>query len=179
MKSKIVFLGAFLFLFQFSQADALESSLFSRFSGKTVKVFVAEVKDATAEHDMDLAQVKSRIEAGLKDRKSIRFQIVPSAEEADLVMETNIVTFNWSDHDPIDMLVGVGGTAMDAAVVEDYAAVQADVTVLDAKSKRALWRKRMFATITKKPMSKAESVPLVTDNFVKAFIKDCFSKRRN
>ncbi len=179
MKIKIVFLAAFLVLGQFSNAYCLEANLFSRYSGKSVKVFIADIQDGTSAHELDLSLVKARIEAGLKERKSIKFQVVTSPDTADITMETTIVSYAWSDHDPIDMLVGIGGTAMDAAVVEDYASLQADVTISDARSKKPLWQKRLFATITKKPMSKPESLPLVTDNFVKAFIKDCFSKRRS
>lgn len=178
MKIKLTFIFAALFLLQFSNAHALEANLFHRFSGKTVKVFVADVKDLTQTHDLDPVLVKTQIEAGLKVRKSITFQIVPSAEEADLTIETDIVSFSWTDHDPVDMIMGIGATAMDAAVIEDYASMNADVTVTDNRSKKPLWQNRVFATVTKKPMSKTESLPLVAENFVKAFIKDCFSKRR-
>jgi len=177
MKLKLVFLTLLLFSIQLSNAYCLEPSLFPRFSGKTVKVFVMDVKSSAQAYDIDPALVKTRIEAVLKERKSIKFQVVPAAQEADITVETQIVGFSWSDHDPVDRLMGIGAAAMDAAVVEDYASMEADVTVSDARSKKPLWQKRLFATITKKPMSKTESVPLVTENFVKVFIKDCFSKR--
>lgn len=179
MKSKTVFLALFLALFQLSNAYCLETSLFPRFSGKTVKVYVAEVKDATQTHELDPAMVKTRMEKSLGDRKSIKFQIVPTAAEADLTIETQIAGFTWSDHDPVDMLVGVGGTAMDAAVVEDYAAIEATVTVSDVKSNQPVWKKKLFATVTKKPMPKEDSKPLAIDSFLKVFIRDCFSKRKN
>lgn len=179
MKPKIVFVIFSVFFLQLSSAYCLESNLYSRFSGKTVKVFVMDVKDSSPAHDLDPALVKVQIETGLKARKSITFQVMPTAEEADLTVETELVSFFWTDQDPIDMIVGIGGTAMDAAVVEDYASMQADVTVHDARSKKPLWQKRLFATITKKPMSKSESVPLVTEIFVKTFIRDCCSKRRS
>jgi hypothetical protein len=179
MRQKLVFFAGFLFFIQLSYAYCLEANLFTRFSGQTVKVFVADVKDMTKTHDIDPVPVKTRIEAALKVRKSIKFQVVPAVEEADIMVEAQLIGFFWSDHDPVDMLVGVGAVAMDAALVEDYAAMETDVTVSDARSKNQLWRKRLFATITKKPMSKAQSVPLITDNFVKVFMRDCFSKRRN
>ena len=68
---------------------------------------------------------------------------------------------------------------VDAATIEDYARLQADVTVTDKHSQTPLWKERVFSTVTKKPMSKVESIPIITKNFVKMFIKDCFSKRRN
>lgn len=179
MRKVYPFLVVFLLVLQIPSAYCLEESLFPRYSGKTVKVFITDVKDSTPGHELDLALVKSKLEAALKERKSITFRPVSSADEADLTIGIELVSFSWTDHDPIDMIVGIGGTAMDAAVVEDYASMQADVTVHDDRSKKPLWQKRMFATVTKKPMSKTDSVPLVTDSFVKAFIKDCFSKKRN
>jgi hypothetical protein len=176
---KVVFISIFLCYVQFSNSYCLELTLFPRFSGKTVKVFIAEVKDLSLEQNIDPALVKTRLEEGLKERKSIKFQVVPAAEEADVIVETQIAGFSWSNHDPVDMLVGIGGTAMDVAVVEDYAAMEADVTVTDARSKNPLWQKRLFATVTKKPMSRTESVPLITEKFVKVFIKECFSKKKN
>lgn len=59
MKPKIAVLVFSLFLVHLSNAYCLESSLFSRFSGKTVKVFVAEVKDSTQERGLDPALVKA------------------------------------------------------------------------------------------------------------------------
>lgn len=172
-------MASFLFLSAVSGAFCLEANLYQRFSGKTVKIFVADVTDSTSAKEMDLALVKERIQTALRDRKSIQFQIVSAAQEADIVMDTQISSYVWTDHDPVDMLVGIGGTAIDAATIEDYAAIEADVTILDVRSQKPIWQDRVFATITQKPMSKAESLPLVTDNFVKAFIKECFSKRRN
>ncbi len=178
MKTKIAILSIFIFFIQFLNAYCLESSLYSRFSGRPVKIFIGDVKDSTKEHELDLAMIKSRIAAGLEGRKSVKFQVVPTVQEADISLDTQVTGYLWTDHDPIDMLVGIGATALDAAKIEDYAAMEADVTVTDVKSDKPIWKKHMFATVTKKPMSKAQSVPLVTDNFVKAFIKDCFSKRR-
>lgn len=178
MKPKITLLATLLFLVCLSSAYALETSLYPRFSGKTVKVFIMDVKDSIPEHELDIALVRSKLEMALKERKSITFRTASSAEEADLTVEIDLVSFSWTDHDPVDMIVGIGATAMDAAVVEDYASMQADVTVSDKRSVKPIWRERIFATVTKKPMSKTESVPLVTDNFVKTFIRDCFSKRR-
>ncbi len=158
-------------------AFAESENLFQKYDGKSVKVYIAPAKDSTSGHDIDPASLKTKIEEALKARKSIRFQIVDSAEAADLSIDTNLIGYVWSDHDPIDMLVGVGGTAADAAIVEDYASAEADITVTDVRSNRPVWVSRVRASVTKKPMSRAESVPLVSDQMAKTFIKECFSKR--
>ncbi len=152
-------------------------NLFDKYEGKSVKVFVADVKDSTQSPVMDAQILKTEIQKALTERRSIRFQLVPAAADAQLVIETSISEFVWSDHDPVDMLVGIGGTAADVAMVEDYARLQANVTITDQRTSKAVWKERVSATMTKKPMSQAESIPLVAEKYAKTFIKNCFSKK--
>jgi len=175
MKFKILFVvSCLLAATGISHAD----NLFPQFGGKIVKVFVANVKDSTKDHEVNSQTLRNELEKALTDRKSIHFQVVPTTEEAQIVIDTDIKEFMWTDHDPIDMLIGVVGIATDAVYVEDYARLQADVTITDKHSQRPLWKERVLATVTKKPMSKVESLPIITKNFVEEFIKNCFSKRR-
>ncbi len=175
MKLKIMVLAACLLAVA---GNSYAGNLWQQFDGKTVKVFVADIKDSTTEHEVDAVALKKEIERALAERRSIRFQVVDAAADAEIVIDTNITEFVWSDHDPIDMVIGLGAAAADAAMVEDYARLQADVTVTNAKSKQ-LWKDRVLATITKKPMSNVESIPLVSENFAKSFIKFCFTKSKS
>lgn len=178
MRSK-TFLLSLVVLFSAITAQASGSqSLFPLYGGKDVKVYIAEVKDSTKEHEVGPSVLRTAIEDALKNRKSITFHSVPTPEEADLLIEVNIQEFMWTDHDPVDMLMGAAATAYDIATVEDYARLQAEVAVTDLKSKKILWKERVMGTITKKPMSRVESIPLVTASFAKAFVKQCFSKKR-
>ncbi len=154
------------------------ASLYDLFDGKAVKVYLAEVQDSTPDHKLNVSDVKPTLSKALANRKSIRFEIVEGKEQADLLIETEIRSFYWTDHDPVDMLMGIGGTAADAAIREDYARVEADFTVTDLRKNRVLWKDRVMATITKKPMSEAESIPLVTEDLAKVFIRECFGKKR-
>ena len=173
--SLAVLFGVFLAIFGFS---AESSSLFPLLSGREVKVHLADVKDLTSAHAVDPALVKAKFEEAMKNRKSIHFQIVENPEEAQITIETILTEFLWTDHDPVDMLLGAGSAALDAAMVEDYARLEADITVTDVRAKKILWKDRVLATVTKKPMSRTDSLPLVTDHLAKTFIKNCFSKRR-
>ncbi len=175
MKFKILFLASCLLA---ATSNSYADNLFPQFNGKTVTVFVADVKDSTKDREVNSQTLKNELEKALTDRKSIHFQVVPTAEEAQIVIDTDIYEFMWTDHDPIDTLVGVVGTVADAVRIEDYARLQADVTVTHKESQKPIWKERVLATVTKKPMSKIESIPIITEHFVKMFIKDCFSKRR-
>jgi len=153
-------------------------NLYSLFHDKTVKVYVAEAKDSTKDHETDPKAIKLKIEEALKNRKSIRFEIAQDPSQAELLVDADVNEFLWTDHDPVDMLMGAAAIAYDMATVEDYARLQADMSVTDAKSGKVLWKDRVIATITKKPMSRPESIPLVAGELAKTFIKYCFSRRR-
>jgi hypothetical protein len=155
-----------------------EAGLYHRFNGKSVKVHLAPVKDSTADHKVDPARLHKGLEEALRARKSIRFVMVPRLEEAEILIEADIKDFMWTDHDPVDMITGIGGTAADAVIVEDYAKLHADVRVTDVSKNKVIWQRRVRATKTKKPMSEAESIPLIIEDFAKTFIRECFGKPR-
>jgi hypothetical protein len=161
-------------LFLASTALAANADLYGRFQGKSAKTYL-EVKDST-HGKVSPEELRAKLLKGLEERKSIRFQGSETPEGADLRITAEVLDYHWTDHDPIDMLVGVGGTAMDAAVIEDFARITVDVTVCDSAGKQC-WRDKLSASVTKKPMSQAESVPLVTDKFVKVFVRELFGKK--
>lgn len=179
MKIKTLVLGLSVVLAASSSAHALqEKSLYDRFKGKSVKVYVAPVEDATAEKVVSTDLLKTQLEAALKARRSISFALVPTPEEADITISASISEYLWTDSDPIDMLIGIGGTAMDAAVTEDYARLQANFTVTNVKSSRPLWKERVMATVTKKPMSQTDSIPLVAEGLAQQFVQTAFAKTK-
>ncbi len=157
-------------------ADA--GNLYPLFHDKTVKIYIAEVKDSTKEHETDPKVIKEKIEEALKKRKSIHFEITQDPAQAEILVNTEVNEFMWTDHDPVDMFMGAAATAYDIATIEDYARLQADMSVMDAKTQKRLWKERVMATITKKPMPRKESIPLVTEVLAKVFVRDCFSKGR-
>jgi hypothetical protein len=167
-----------VFSFSTLSAQGASSTLYSQFSGKNVRIHLAEIKDSTTDHKVSISEVSARLTEALVNRKSIRFQVVGTPGEADLVVQVDLKGFFWSNHDPVDMIAGLGATAMDVAIVEDYAKLEADFIVTDAKTGETLWQDRVIATVTKKPMSESESLPLITQDLAKVFIKQCFGKKR-
>ena len=154
------------------------ATLYELYEGKSVKVFIEEIKDSSPQHKLNPPDVKRKLAEALGNRKSIRFQVVEVSAEADVSIGVDLKDFYWTDHDPIDMLMGIGGAAADAAIREDYVKVEADFLVKELKKNSVLWKDRVIATITKKPMSEAERIPLVAEDLAKVFIRECFGKKR-
>ena len=177
MKLKSISLAVFFSIFLAAVSWAVPQSLYPLLDGKTVKVFIAEPKDSTKEHETDPKALKAKIEDALVKRKSIAFEAVKDAQAADLLIETNIQEFMWTEHGPVDMLMGVSTAVIDAMTVREYARIQADMTVTDTKSKKELWKYRVMARVKKSPMTRAESIPLVQQEFARTFAKLCFAKR--
>ncbi len=178
MKIKSIFLIPLALGVGILSAQAADApNLLKTFEGREVRILVMEIKNSSSEPSLDMSLMKQEIQDALSERKSIHFKNVSDPEAADLAVETDIREYHWSDHDPVDMLMGVSSAAMDAASVEDYAELHAEVTVTDVKKNRVLWKDRIRSAITKKPMSKIESVPLLAKAFSKDFIKQCFGKK--
>jgi hypothetical protein len=154
-------------------------SLYEAFSRRgTIKVHVETPKDSTGKDIVLTDDLKKKIEAALEARKSLRFAIEPSAASADVVVSVDVAELMWTDHDPVDMLVGIGATAMDAAVRENYARMLADIAVKDARSGATLWKDRVRATLTSKTMTEEQSRTMINDDLAKVFIKEAFARKR-
>jgi hypothetical protein len=158
-----------------ARADNLYESLSRKSS---VRVFVETPKDATGKDKVLVQELQKAFEEALASRKSIHFAANSSVADADLVVSTTVSELYWTDHDPVDMIAGLGATAMDAALVEDYVRMQAQVTVKDGRTGGVLWSDKLMATITKKPMSEEESYHLINGDMAREFVKQAFAKKR-
>ena len=172
-------LSFLLALFIYSSAHAEAESLYFKFKDySVVSACVLDPKDQSHSEKVKTSGLKQAIEKALLDRKSIRFQIASTPKNADILIETTVTEYYWTDHDPVDMLMGVGATAMDAAIVENYVRLQADIIVKDAKKNTVLWRERVMATITGGKLTEENAPHLINERMAKVFIKACFAKTR-
>jgi hypothetical protein len=170
---------AFTFLFVFIAApSAFCANLYESYSKKgEVKVFVSQPENHSDKPAVKTAELKKSIETALQNRKSIRFKIVPTREEANIAIETDVVEFMWTDHDPVDMIMGVGAIAMDTAVVEDYARMTAQFKITDLKKQDVVWADKLKSTLTQKDMPESKSLDLIGDDMAKTLIKEAFAKK--
>ncbi len=173
----VILLTGLLFLANtgFCQSE----SLYPLFNKKpSVRVVVALPTDVTEQKVVNAAGFKKELESALAARKSIRFQMLPSPEGADLTIDVQITEYYWTDHDPVDMLMGVGATAMDAARTENYARLQAVFTVRAAKTQKTLWSDKLMATITGGDLTKENGPAMIAKELGQVFVRSCFGKKR-
>ncbi len=175
MKNNLFLITAALFLSTHAYASTLYESLSHQSS---VPFIVETVTDSSKDKKVDTTALKAAVEKALFERKSIHFKQATDSKDAHLKVSIDVKNYYWSDHDPVDMLMGVGGAAMDAAVIEDYAFMQADVRIVDNKDKM-IWSESVTSTITKKDMPADKAIVLINDDFAKSFVKSAFSKKRS
>lgn len=159
--------------------SAAADSLYSQFSRKgAVKIFVMEPSDTSPSKKVDPAVLKKQLEDALTGRKSLTFTLAPTREEADVSVETEIVDYYWTNHDPLDMIMGTAGAAYDAVTIENYARLQAVVTVKDTKAGRPLWRDKLRGSVTDKSMSEEDGPKLAGEKLAQQFVVGAFGKTR-
>jgi hypothetical protein len=159
----------------FAQADSLYETLTRR---SEVKVFVWPPSDVSEKKGLDPAVLKEALEKSFSGRKSIHFRTVASASEAELALETQINGFLFSETDPVDMLIGVGAAALDAATQDHFASAEALFTVRDLKSGAVLWKDKVNASVTDHTMTEAESRQKVVDRLAEMLMRTAFGKKK-
>jgi hypothetical protein len=160
-------------------ADLWAASLQETYARRSAPVAVAVLEPVNHSQDeaFSTADFKKALEEKLAARRTPRFAVGdPSA--AEITLETEVTESMFTEHDPVDKLSGIGGTAYDAATVEHYARLTAVFTVKDAKSGRVLWTDKLKGTVTDKTMSRDESRPKVAARAAEIFIREAFGKKR-
>ena len=143
-----------------------------------IEAYVAKVENASGDSSIDENEIKRQIEKALAERRSHSFKIVASEASADISIDVKVTEYFWTEEDPVDMLVTPITIAVDKAKAENYARMQADITVRNAKNGRELWNERVQSTITDDTMTKEEGYGRSYERFAKNFIKKLFRKPR-
>ncbi|MFH1867492.1 MAG: hypothetical protein ABH843_00850 [Candidatus Omnitrophota bacterium] len=157
-----------------------DGNLYNTFRKKNVvKVFLPDITNLSDSKDVNIDDLKEKLKDILDNRESINFEVTENNEEADIIIDCDVTKYHWKADDPIDMIVGTAAIAYDALTSENYAYMEAMLTVSDVKTKKQLWEKRLKIDLTRKNMSMEESLPLINERAVKIFMRDCFSKGRS
>ena len=155
-----------------------KTGLYNLFRKKAVtKVYFSPIENLSNSPKADISSLAQKLKEAFKSRKSIKFDIVGSEADSDIIIACDLVTFYWSDKDPIDLIVGVYAIAYDLLTTESYAFQEVVFSVTDTKKKKLLWNKKLKIDLTKKDMTEDESILLINQKTVSTFMRDCFSKR--
>lgn len=145
---------------------------------KPVAIAVLEPVNKTGDAALLSADVKKAFEEKLAARKTPKFEVTSDPAAAELSVSVEVVESLFLEHDPIDKMIGIGGTAWDAANVEHYSRLVAVYKVTDVKSDRVIWTDKLMATVTDKTMTKDEGRAKVTARAAEIFIREAFGKKR-
>jgi hypothetical protein len=145
--------------------------------GPPVKVFVADVKDSAGNSGTVRSLLKTNIEKMLPARKNMTFEVVASRTEADVILDSDIVEYLWTDSDPIDSISGIGPILMDAAMKENYGRLQAVFTMTDVKTGKEIWEKKIQATITGNHITPENAAELLSARMMKVITSGNLKKR--
>ncbi len=155
-----------------------KTNLYNLFRKKAVtKVYIPPIENVSDNSKADADALMQELKDALANRKSIVFKIVDRKEDSDIAISCNLVTFFWSDKDPVDLLLGTYAIAYDMLTTESYAFQEVVFTVIDTKKAKILWSEKLKIDYTKKGMTEDQSIPLINKKTVKTFIRNCFSKR--
>jgi hypothetical protein len=144
-----------------------------------VKIYVQEPADATVDRELSMAGLKRALESALAARRSIRFEPVADEAAAEMAVAVEIREFLYAEHDPVDKLIGLGGTAWDAMHDERYARLSGTFTVSEAGTGRVLWSENLKATVTDARMTREESRTRILARAAEVFIREAYGRKKN
>jgi hypothetical protein len=177
MRNVCFVLAIISILFAHSTAHA-ESGTLWKLADRTgvIKVFVYQPINESGQGFI-ADSLKKAIESALRNRKSVKFQVVETPAESDVEVEILIKKFMYMERGPLKPTPSIGTTLLDAAatVTENYAEVTADFIVKEAKTGTILW-KDILNPYLKRKMQPMESIPLISDKVASHFVWKCFGK---
>lgn len=164
----------------FAAADLQAASIQETFSRRASPVAVSVLEPVNRSEDtaFSTAALKAALEEKLAARRTPRFTVTNDPAAAEITVSAEVTESMFTEHDPVDKLIGLGGAAWDAANVEHYARLVAVYTVKDVKSGRVLWTDKLMGTVTDKAMTREESRPRTAARAAEIFIREAFGKKR-
>lgn len=141
-----------------------------------IETYIPDIKNSSGDNNVNVGALKNLIEEALAARRSHTLDIVSSEASADIIVEVDVVEYFWTEEDPVDLVFSPIAAGIDKAKDENYARMQVDIIVRNAKNGRELWNDRVQSTITDGTMEKDESYGRSYERIAKNFTKKLFKK---
>jgi hypothetical protein len=141
-------------------------------------VSLAGFADQSGQPGIDVAEFKKAFETALVKRGGGRsFRLAESPDAGDIQIAAVIKKYQYLEKDPITSYGGPALFLLDAATTENYADLEVEFTVTDARTNSVLW-KNTVSTFIKRMMPRDKSIPLVYDKLSRTFLWKCFGRPR-
>lgn len=157
---------------------ANSDSLYDQFSKKgSVPFTVSITENKSSLNPSQLKELQQNLVDQLTNRRSITF--APSTPEAaDVNIDIAVNEYYWTEEDPIDMITSVPLAIYDAATNEHYTRIMAQFSVIDARSKKVLWKDVVKSTVSDATMTETEGFEQAIDELASNFISKAFKKSK-
>lgn len=140
-----------------------------------VKVYISGVANDSGQGEVSPEEFKKVLESSLQNRRSVKFVVVNDPAGSDFQIKAAIKKYAYSKTDPINSLAGPSALILDAATTENYAELTVDFTVTATKSGNVVWQDSVM-DYKERPMTPAESIPVVYDKVARKFLWKAFGK---
>jgi len=168
----VVLVSLFITDMALSMPEELKSFLKDR---RQVRICI-DLKNSSADKRVDTALLKKILEEGFLARRSYDFQIADTPDKADLILDGDVKEYLWQTVDPVDEVWGAVSTAMDAAIADNYARMQVQMELIEAKNSRVIWSDKVQSTVTHHVMPQDASYDIVYKRFLKSLMTELFKK---
>lgn len=180
------FIVVICFLFLISIVESLYAreprparakNLYRLVENRALKVYLGSIESESEKVSPE--EFGEVIKNFLLGRSKERFVVTDSKESAEIVIDAKLLNYKYLEDDPVDQVVGgLSGLLVDAAVKQNYARVDVEFTVLKVKGSRKLWQRKFYSTVTESDMPEPESIPKVLKQCCKQFVFLCFGKSK-
>lgn len=174
---KRAILIAFAVLLAALQPAAAETVDISRYTerGDPVKVYISGITDSSGHGHVSAEAFKKVFESSIRNRRSVKFQIVDNPAASDFQISGVIKKYTYSKDDPINSIAGPSALLLDAATSENFAEMDVDFTVTSTGSGKVVWNSAV-SDYVEQMMTSEESAPLVYDKVARKFLWKAFGK---
>ena len=176
MARKALFI-CFIVMLTAWQSACAETINISRWldKGDPVKVCISSVANESGQSQISADDFKKTLESSLKNRRSVKFEIVTDPLASDLQISAIIKKYSYAKTDPITSFAGPSALLLDAMTTENYAEMGIDFTVKSTKNGNIVWKENVFDYV-KHMMTPEESIPMVYDKTARKFLWKAFGK---
>ena len=163
-----------LMAWQAASAETIDISR-SIAKGNPVKIYISGVTNESGQNEIVADDFKKVLESSIKNRRSVRFEIVSDPASSDFQIVAAIKKYSYSKTDPINSVAGPSALLLDAVTTENYAEIGIDFTVTSTASGKVVWKENVFDYV-EHMMTPAESIPMVYDKAARRFLWKAFGK---
>ena len=171
------FIIGFIVMLTACQIAAAETIDISRYLSKAdpIKIYISGVTNESGQDQVTADGFKKALESSIRNRKSVKFEIVNDPASSDFQIAAVIKKYAYSNTDPINSVAGPSALLLDAVTTENYAEMGVDFIVTSTKNGKIVWEDNVFDYV-EHTMTPSESIPMVYDKVARRFLWKAFGK---